>query len=43
VKDQGRIKILKFDPIIGQKVRLNIKPKNGRAVLTEVGVYDERI
>lgn len=43
VKEQGRIKIFHFDPLVGQKVRLNIKPKNGRAVLTEVGVYNERV
>ena len=43
VKEQGRIKIFKFNSVTGQKVRLHIKPKNGRAVLTEVGVYNERV
>ncbi|MBE8713829.1 alpha-L-fucosidase [Sphingobacterium hungaricum] len=42
-KEQGRIKILRFDTLTGQKIRLHIKPKNGRAVLSEVAVYHERI
>ncbi|UXD70082.1 alpha-L-fucosidase [Sphingobacterium faecium] len=41
-KDQGRIKIFKFKTVIGQKVRLNMKPKNGKVVLAEVGIYHER-
>ncbi|UZJ62989.1 hypothetical protein OKW96_10570 [Sphingobacterium sp. KU25419] len=42
-KVQGRIKIFKFKTVIGQKVRLNMKPKNGKVVLAEVGIYHERV
>ncbi|GGH14098.1 carbohydrate-binding protein [Sphingobacterium alkalisoli] len=39
---QGRIKIFRFDSVIGQKIRLTITPSNRQAVLSEVGVYQER-
>ncbi|MEH6305517.1 alpha-L-fucosidase [Olivibacter sp. CPCC 100613] len=42
IKNQGRIKICRFNTVIGQKLRLHIQPKNGRAILSEVGVYHER-
>ncbi|MEN5233105.1 alpha-L-fucosidase [Sphingobacterium faecium] len=42
-KVQGRIKIFKFKTVVGQKVRLNMKPKNGKVVLAEVGIYHERV
>jgi len=42
-KEQGRIKIFRFDAVLGSKIRLNIKTKNAaQAVLNEVGVYNER-
>lgn len=39
---QGRIKIFRFISVVGQKIRLTITPGNGPAVLSEVGVYQER-
>lgn len=39
---QGRIKIFRFESVVGQKIRLTITPGNKPAVLSEVGVYQER-
>jgi alpha-L-fucosidase len=39
---QGRIKIFRFDEVIGQKLRFSIRPEKERAVINEVGVYQER-
>lgn len=39
---QGRIKVFRFDTVIGKKVRLNIDKTKAQAVLSEVGVYNER-
>jgi len=34
--------VFRFDTVIGKKVRLNIEKAKAQAVLTEVGVYNER-
>lgn len=39
---QGRIKIFRFDEVMGQKLLFSIQPEKERAVLNEVGVYQER-
>ena len=39
---QGRIKIFRFDEVLGQKLRFSIRPEKERAVVNEVGVYQER-
>lgn len=39
---QGRIKVFRFDEVIGNKIRLNIEKTKAQAVLSEVGVYLER-
>ncbi|WP_336833424.1 alpha-L-fucosidase [Sphingobacterium siyangense] len=39
---QGRIKIFRFDEVLGQKLRFSIKPEKGHAVVNEIGVYQER-
>lgn len=39
---QGRIKIYRFDNVIGQKLRLDVQPKKENAIISEVGVYNER-
>ncbi len=40
--EQGRVKVFRFDSVIGDKIKLDINPAKKQAVITEIGVYNER-